>query len=86
MIIYYLFIFFGFFLDYINNLIIKATIRRFMEIKKRGVLFLSFIFRLIVLFALFIIMANFNIKYLYFTFLGLFISKMFLLTKRVLQK
>lgn len=86
MIIYCFFIFFGFFIDYVNNLIIKATINKFLEAKKRGILFLSFIFRLIILFVLFIIMASFNIKYLYFTFLGLFISKMFLLTKRVLQK
>ncbi len=86
MIIYCFFIFFGFFIDYVNNLIIKVTINKFLEAKKRSILFLSFIFRLIILFVLFIIMASFNIKYLYFTFLGLFISKMFLLTKRVLQK
>ena len=86
MIKYCFFIVFGLIVDYINNIIIKITIKKFLEIKKRSILFLSFIIRIIILLVLFIIMAKININYLYFTFLGLFISKMFLLIKRVLQK
>lgn len=86
MISYCFFIVFGLFVDYINNIIIKVTIKKFLEIKKRSILFLSFLTRIAILLILFIVMAKINIKYLYFTFLGLFISKMFLLIKRVLQK
>ena len=80
------FIFLGFFIDYINNLAIKFTINKFLSKKNRGILYLSLLIRIIFLLTLFIIIVKINVKYLYYTFIGLVLSKLFLLiTKKLLK-
>ena len=80
------FILFGLFIDYLNNLAIRFTINKFLIKKNRGILYLSLLIRLIFLLTLFIIVVKINIKYLYYTVIGLVLSKLFLLIMRRFYK
>ena len=74
---------FGILIDFVNNIAIKATINRFLAKKSKKILYLSLSLRIIFLLTLFIMIAKINVKYLIFTFIGLILSKIYLLIKRV---
>ena len=83
--IFSFFVFVGLLIDYINNIVIKLTIENFLKTKSKKVFYISLLLRITFLLIIFILIAKFNIKYLYAVFIGLIISKFYLLITRSLK-
>ncbi len=76
----------GTFLDFLNNLCLKKTIDIFLKSKNRSIITLVFLMKLLVFLILFIIISSIRIRGLYFTLLGLVVSKFVLLLNNCVIK